>query len=162
MITRKSTYALRALATMARQPERLYSLSELADSEAIPRAYLTLILGILRRHGVLQGLRGPSGGYALASEPNEITLARVIEILDGPLFLSLDCLNAGAEPCPECTGSECALREALGAADRSAWKVLELVSVRDLIREPGRASEMRTRIPSAPEAPEADSPTRSG
>lgn len=135
MITRKSTYALKALAMMASEPDRLYSLAELSDSDSIPRAYLTLILGTLRRHGVLQGLRGPSGGYALAIEPDSISLARVIEILDGPLFLAIDCLNPGAEPCVECSGADCALRQALGSADRSAWKALELVSVRDLVRE---------------------------
>lgn len=150
MITRKSTYALKALATMAREPGRLYSLAELSNSESIPRAYLTLILGILRRHGVLQGLRGPSGGYALASEPEDISLARVIGILDGPLFLSLDCLNSGAEPCAECGVARCPLRDALSAADRSAWQVLEVVSLRDLIRRP--QPDSRT-LPLAPAAP---------
>jgi DNA-binding IscR family transcriptional regulator len=80
-------------------------------------------------------------------EPEDITLARVIEILDGPLFLALDCLNPGSEPCAECSGSDCALRKALGSADRSAWKVLELVSVRDLVRERSGSSQTIQRAP---------------
>ena len=134
MITRKSTYGLRALAGMARDPERLHSLSDLAREEQIPKAYLTLILGSLRRHGVLEGLRGPSGGYALARDPELISLASVVEILDGPLFLGVDCLNAGAPACAECPSAGCALRRALGIANRAAWNALESIAVADLAR----------------------------
>jgi Rrf2 family protein len=132
MITRKSTYGLRALAGMARDPQRLYSLTELARDEGIPKAYLTLILGTLRRHGVLEGLRGPAGGYALARDPRQISLASVVEILDGPLFLGVDCLSPGAPACAECPEGGCSLRRALGVANRAAWNALEAIAVSDL------------------------------
>lgn len=134
MITRKSTYGLRALAGMARDPSRLHSLADLARDEQIPKAYLTLILGILRRHGVLEGLRGPSGGYALARDPEQISLASVVEILDGPLVLGVDCLNPGAPACAECPTGGCALRRALGVANRAAWSALENIALSDLAR----------------------------
>lgn len=141
MITRKSTYGLRALAGMARDPARLHSLTELARDQGIPKTYLTLILGTLRRHGVLEGLRGPSGGYALARDPKQISLASVVEILDGPLFLAVDCLNPGASACAECPAGGCSLRRALEQANRAAWSALEGFAVSDLARVAPSTSE---------------------
>lgn len=134
MISRKSTYGLRALAGMARDPARLHSLTELARDQGIPKTYLTLILATLRRHGVLEGLRGPSGGYALARDPKQISLASVVEILDGPLFLGVDCLNPGAPACAECPSGGCSLRRALAQANRAAWSALEGFAISDLAR----------------------------
>lgn len=119
---------------MARDPSRLHSLAELARDQRIPKAYLTLILGTLRRHGVLEGLRGPSGGYALARDASQISLASIVEILDGPLFLGVDCLNPGAPACEECPAGGCTLRAALATANRAAWKALESIAVLDLTR----------------------------
>jgi Rrf2 family protein len=151
MITRKSTYGLRALAGMARDPERLHSLTELARDEQIPRAYLTLILGTLRRHGVLEGLRGPSGGYALARDPGSISLASVVEILDGPLFLGVDCLNPGAPACAECPRGGCALRRALGKANQAAWKALESIAISDIAQ--GTLAPSEPAEPAFPKGP---------
>jgi Rrf2 family protein len=145
MITRKSTYGLRALAGIARNPERLHSLSELASNEGIPKAYLTLILGILRRHGILAGLRGPAGGYELARDAREISLASVVEILDGPLFFDVDCLSPGARGCVDCPPGGCALRRALSAADRAAWGALESIAVQDLARATPESPSCTTR-----------------
>lgn len=145
MITRQSTYGLSALAGMARDPGRLHSLTELARGEQIPKAYLTLILSTLRRHGVLEGLRGPSGGYALARAPDQISLASVVEILDGPLFLAVDCLSPGAPPCADCPRGGCSLRRALGAANQAAGKALENIAISDLADG--------ARIPSGPVEP---------
>jgi Rrf2 family protein len=132
---------------MARDPQRLHSLADLARDEQIPKAYLTLILGTLRRHGVLEGLRGPSGGYALARDPEQISLASVVEILDGPLFLGVDCLNPGAPACAECPAGGCALRRALGVANRAAWTALENIALSDLARGGPSSNESEPRAP---------------
>ena len=53
----------------------------MVELEGIPKAYLSAILNILVRYGVIVSRRGPSGGYVLARNPSEITLARVVEVL---------------------------------------------------------------------------------
>ncbi|MGC4086525.1 MAG: Rrf2 family transcriptional regulator [Polyangiaceae bacterium] len=129
-ITRKTTYALRALAEMAKAPGELHSVAEMVDLEGIPKAYLSAILNILVRYGVIASRRGPSGGYLLARPASEISLARVVEVLEGPLF-PVGCLGAGGEQCLECH-ADCAARWALGRASRAAWQALESIHVADL------------------------------
>jgi Rrf2 family protein len=57
----------------------------IAKAQEIPPKFLESILLQLRRGGVVNAQRGPEGGYWLARPANKITLAEVIEIIDGPL-----------------------------------------------------------------------------
>ena len=57
----------------------------IAKAQEIPPKFLESILLQLRRGGVVNAQRGPEGGYWLARPAGEITLAEVIEIIDGPL-----------------------------------------------------------------------------
>jgi len=122
---------------MARAPEKLHSVAEMVELEGIPKAYLSAILNILVRYGVITSRRGPSGGYLLARSPNEISLARVVEVLEGPLF-PVVCLGPGSEPCLDCN-ADCAARWALGSASRAAWQALESLHVSDLTHCPTAA-----------------------
>jgi Rrf2 family protein len=119
---------------MAKSPDELHSVASMVGLEGIPKAYLSAILNTLVRYGVILSRRGPSGGYVLARDPSEITLARVVEVLEGPLF-PVGCLGPGSEPCRECS-SGCAARWALGAASRAAWDALESICVADLTNCP--------------------------
>jgi Rrf2 family protein len=119
---------------MAKAPDRLHSVAEMVELEGIPKAYLSAILNILVRYGVISSRRGPSGGYVLARSPSEISLARVVEVLEGPLF-PVVCLGAGSEPCLDCN-ADCAARWALGSASRAAWQALESLHVSDLTHCP--------------------------
>jgi Rrf2 family protein len=57
----------------------------IAKAQEIPPKFLESILLQLRRGGVVHAQRGPEGGYWLARPAAQITLAEVIEIIDGPL-----------------------------------------------------------------------------
>lgn len=109
-------------------------MAEMVELEGIPKAYLSAILNILVRYGVITSRRGPSGGYLLARSPAEISLARVVEVLEGPLF-PVVCLGPGSEPCLDCN-ADCAARWALGSASRAAWHALESIHVSDLTHCP--------------------------
>ncbi|HET9929580.1 MAG TPA: Rrf2 family transcriptional regulator [Polyangiaceae bacterium] len=144
-ITRKTTYALRALAGMAKAPNELHSVTSMVEVEGIPKAYLSAILNTLVRYGLILSRRGPSGGYVLAKDPTEISLARVVEVLEGPLF-PVGCLGPDSEPCREC-GSGCAARWALGAAARAAWQALESICVADLTHCPSAKIDRHVYLP---------------
>lgn len=122
----------------------------MVELEGIPKAYLSAILNILVRYGVIVSRRGPSGGYVLARNPSEITLARVVEVLEGPLF-PVGCLGLGSEPCRDCN-SECAARWALGSANRAAWQALESIRVADLTHCPSSDASGRVGLPVYSEA----------
>ena len=87
-------YAIRAVIELAsiepvatgRPPADFPVTSErIAKAQEIPPKFLESILLQLRRGGVVNAQRGPEGGYWLARPAGQITLAEVIEIIDGPL-----------------------------------------------------------------------------
>ncbi len=91
----KVDYACRVLAQLARQHggDGLAHIEELARIEAVPANYLVQILSELRNGGLITSRRGKQGGYALAREPEEITLLDIVEVIEGEL---LEVTTAGA------------------------------------------------------------------
>jgi Rrf2 family protein len=136
MLTRKATYGIRALASLARGGGRPQSVAELAESEGIPQKFLAGILTDLRQRGIVQGQRGRVGGYWLAVAPEAISIARVVEILSGPVF-PFPCLDRrnGSERCRQCPGPEaCPARNALEGASVAAYEALRSLSLADVIQ----------------------------
>ena len=137
MLNRKTTYGIRALASIARARPRRLSVAELAKSEGIPPKFLSVILLDLRQHGIVHGRRGRVGGYELAVDPKELTVADVVESLGGPVF-PIVCLrhDPGHAPkrCRECPGTgRCPAELALRSADDEVHRVLSSISLSDLV-----------------------------
>jgi Rrf2 family protein len=85
-VSTKSDYALRALIELAtRANTGTMSAEEIGRRQDIPRGFLQAILADLRRAGVVVSLRGQSGGWRLARDPEAVTVADVIRAVDGPL-----------------------------------------------------------------------------
>ena len=78
-------YALRAAAELAAAEDRPLTSEKLAKAQQIPPKFLESILLQLRRGGVVNSQRGPEGGYWLARPAEEISLAEIIRVIDGPL-----------------------------------------------------------------------------
>src|SRR4051812_26606543 len=140
MVTRKTVYALRALFHLANSAQGQPQLAaEIAASEGIPRRFLDTILRQLTRSGLLTSSRGPRGGYSLRSAPGEISVASIILVLDGAAF-PFPCLNWDHPVrCAECPGpGECAAHAALGVMGDAALRVLESMSLADLVQNVAR------------------------
>ena len=107
MVFSKATgYGIRALAYLARQTDvRLCGLTEIADGENIPPVYLRKLLGELRRHRIINSVKGIHGGYLLAREPNKVTLWDVFQVLDPNPYLD-ECVLCHSrdkrKTCPFC------------------------------------------------------------
>jgi Rrf2 family protein len=81
-------YALRAVVELASalgSAARPVTAERVAIAQDIPPKFLESILLQLRRAGVVNSQRGPDGGYWLAKPADEISLAEVIRVIDGPL-----------------------------------------------------------------------------
>lgn len=84
--------------------ENYISLKQIADQLHISFTFLTKVFQQMTDAGIMQSLRGPRGGIKLAKSPLEITLADIIEAIDGP-DLFKECLLGlpgcgSAVPCP--------------------------------------------------------------
>ncbi len=85
-LTTRSEYALLALVYLARnKDEGLISIDTIAKAQGIPPKFLEQLMLALKRAHFLRSTKGQHGGYALAKEPDEITLAEIIRLFDGAL-----------------------------------------------------------------------------
>ena len=90
-------YSLKALLMLAdrypsAQPLRV---EEIAAVQGVPENYLRRLLIELKRGGLVFSQKGPSGGYMLARPPARITMADVVEIIEGD-YTPVECLEDGA------------------------------------------------------------------
>ena len=83
-ISRRTDYATRALVALALEEDvRPMKIQELAERTDTPISILEQVLPQLRSAGIVRSERGPSGGYRLNYRPEDITLERVVRILQG-------------------------------------------------------------------------------
>ena len=84
-INTKVRYGLKALAYIAENAteKKLVRIKEISEDQDISVQYLEQILFKLKNENIIEGKRGPTGGYKLALEPQEINLYTIYKILDG-------------------------------------------------------------------------------
>jgi len=103
---------------------------EIAERQNLPATYLEQLMLALRKAGLVQATRGARGGYVLARDPRKITLAEVVEALEGPLDIA-DC--ADVPSCCDDPGT-CALKDVFTAANKALYDSFASVSMADLAR----------------------------
>ena len=84
-LSARADYALRAAIELAAAEGTHLTADQLAQAQRIPGKFLEAILTQLRRAGLVRSQRGPEGGFWLAREASEISLADIIRAIDGPL-----------------------------------------------------------------------------
>ena len=83
LVTQKKQYALRAIFELARQQgDEPVKNAMIAEAQAIPLRFLEVIMGQLKRAGLVDSKRGFSGGYTLAQPPNQICVGDIFRVLD--------------------------------------------------------------------------------
>ena len=110
----------------------LVSIREVAERENIPKKFLEQILIELKKAGLLESVRGVGGGYRLIKDPKDITMARVIRIVDGPLA-PLSCVSKMAYVgCPH--ESDCGLYSVMLEVRNAIAEILEGITFADVCR----------------------------
>ncbi|MBC7923453.1 MAG: Rrf2 family transcriptional regulator [Ferruginibacter sp.] len=135
MLSKKAKYAIKALITLARKPERgSMGIGEIAEEERIPRKFLEAILLDLKNQGILYSKRGKAGGYALLKSPSEISIGLIIRVIDGPLA-QVPCASKTAyQPCLECKDAPtCSIRLVMIKVRDATADILDNTSLRDVI-----------------------------
>ncbi|MBU4537959.1 MAG: Rrf2 family transcriptional regulator [Weeksellaceae bacterium] len=133
MLSKKSQYALRALSYLvAKQEEGPVLISEIAEKKKIPIKFLENILLELKKAEILDSKKGKGGGYFFNANPKEISLARIIRLVNGPIAM-LPCVSLNFyENCMNCNEKHCALHDVLIEARDATLAVLEKKSLLDL------------------------------
>ena len=128
-ISAKVDYAVRAaVALAAAEDDHPMKGERIATSQGMPLKFLENILGDMRRAGLVMSQRGAEGGYRLAVDAFEISVADVIRAVEGPLG---DVRGMPPERVDYGAGAE-SLKEVWLAARASLREVMETVTVGDI------------------------------
>lgn len=105
IFSRSCEYGIQAVLYLARRgKKRSVLLREISDSLGIPHHFLSKVLQLLNRRGIVVSQKGSSGGFTLARALNRITLADIVQAIDGEALLT-ECVLGFPEcdprnPCP--------------------------------------------------------------
>src|SRR5580700_1112010 len=97
MFSTKAEYGVRVMVELARRAgEDPIPLAEIAAHDGLPLAYLEHLVARLRKAGLVDSRRGSRGGYLLARSPTEITMAEVVEALEGSIA-PIECISEASD-----------------------------------------------------------------
>jgi len=139
MLSSRAKYALRAILVLAEeaQADRWISAQTIAERSDTPRKFLEAILVQLRDQGFIQSRRGPIGGHKMLQGAEQITVADVLRIIDGPIALTPCASRTRFSVCKDCKNIEtCQLTELMKRVRDAAAAVLEGCTLADLARLP--------------------------
>jgi Rrf2 family protein len=130
-VSLKTEYALRALMELAaRAGEGHIPAREIGARQGIPVRFLEHQLAALHKAGLVDSQRGANGGAALARPADEISVAEVIELFEGPLAV-MHCLEEHDDECAH--SSRCGLQELWMRVDDAVRAVFERTTIAELI-----------------------------
>ena len=125
-LSKKVDYALTSLAHLVENRDQTVSARQIADTHGLPLPLLMKILKALHQHGILRSTRGVKGGYQLTINLDELSLGRLIAVVDGN----------GAAPV-RVEPQRMSLQPPVQALQYKLVRVLHDVKVTDLVK-PGR------------------------
>ena len=131
-LTHLADYAVVLMTAAARRAsgERL-SATELAQETGVPLPTAQKLMGQLATAGLLSSARGAGGGFALARPVTEISLADIVEAVEGPIALTM-CADGVNHDCA--LDKHCRVRPHMGIVGAKVRGALGAVSLQELAR----------------------------
>ena len=136
-ISKKADYALMALQHIAAvqfgdvTPGRVVNTKEIAEEYHIPVELLAKVLQTFAKSALIESHNGPKGGYLLGKNPREITIAQILESLEGPLGI-MDCSHEkDGDACMQ--RENCNIRTPLLKVQDSIAQLLNNMTLQDMM-----------------------------
>lgn len=130
-LTKKIDYGLMAIAYIAwNHGERVVNTKEIAEVYSIPVELLAKILQRMVKEGLITSVSGPKGGYSLGVDPSEITVAQIIEALEGDLNF-LGCSEESSSKCYQF--DKCNIRTPMQKLEYRILELLQNTTLEELI-----------------------------
>ena len=141
MFSTKAEYGVRVMAHLARRGgDDPISLGSIADAEGLPLAYLEHLVQRLRKAGLVESRRGAHGGYTLARDAGDISMAEVVRALEGDIA-PIECITADADGALVCvregtgrTTSPCPTKLLWTRVQGSIVRTLNEMTLDDLVQ----------------------------
>ena len=130
-LTTKGRFAVTAMLDLSLRHEHgPVTLAGIGQRQSISLSYLEQLFGKLRRHALVESVRGPGGGYRLARPATQVSVADIIVAVDEPLDAT-QC--GGMENCKE--DERCMTHSLWAALNEKLYDYLDSVTLQDLVVE---------------------------
>ncbi len=134
-IGRLTDYGIVLMSYMASHRGRAHNAVEVAGEAHLPAPTVSKLLRALAREGLLESQRGVKGGYVLARDPQQISVADIITALEGPIAVTA-CSSGDADP--DCEHElMCPVRGHWNQINRAIRAALEGISLAEMASPPG-------------------------
>ena len=130
-LSTKGRYGVKAMVDLAiHYGESPISIKSISQRQGISEYYLEQLFSALRKAKLIKSIRGAQGGYVLNKLPEEITVADIMEVLEGPIEIS-DCVEGTT--CNN--GNCCATRLLWQKIKTSIEDVTTSVTLKDIVND---------------------------
>ena len=139
-ITLESDYALRILTALAKHDE-IVDAGTLSEETSVTPRFTLKILHKLVGEGIVRSYKGVMGGYRLLLSPEQITLKRIIELIDGPIAIAR-CLDNGEACSLNCDKTACIYHHIFDSISLELAKKLDNIRISDVIDKLNTSKEL--------------------
>ncbi|MCM8557917.1 SUF system Fe-S cluster assembly regulator [Sphingomicrobium sediminis] len=129
-LTHLADYAVVMMTEAARHPGARLSAAALSEETGVPLPTAQKLMQALGKAGLLEGHRGAGGGYSLSRDPQAISLADIIEAVEGPIAMT-QC-SEGVSDCA--LDTHCRVKPHMGLIGQKVRGALDAVSLQELSR----------------------------
>lgn len=103
-MSKLTDYGIVVMSHLAHEADRPHTAAELAQETQVSQPTVSKILKLLTREGLLESYRGAKGGYRLSRSAGEISMAEIIDALEGPIAITECSSESGnCDQEPHCT-----------------------------------------------------------
>lgn len=149
-ISKLTDYAIVLLCQMARSGPGVLSASTLADKTGLTVPTVAKLLKSLVKAGIVDSSRGVHGGYCLTTSAPSLTIARIIDALEGPIALT-ECSASPADHCQQ--SATCDVRTNWNVINHAVWTALNAVTLQDMLKPAHHQTEEKIMFFSQPAKP---------
>ncbi|MBC3886084.1 Fe-S cluster assembly transcriptional regulator IscR [Undibacterium griseum] len=135
-LTTKGRFAVTAMIDLAlRQDQGPVTLAGISQRQDISLSYLEQLFGKLRRHEIVESVRGPGGGYNLARKAQYVTVADIIIAVDEPLDATQCGGKGNCHGSDHANGLHCMTHDLWATLNAKMVDYLDSVSLQDLVNQ---------------------------
>ena len=138
-VSRLTDYATVVMTCIAAQPDDVLSAVQIADGTRLELPTVSKLLKALGHAGLVESFRGVNGGYRLARQPADISLAEIVEAIEGPIGMT-ECSIAEGQ-CDR--QSQCGVRGSWQQISSVLEHTLRAVSLADMLK-PGLSAKLQS------------------
>jgi len=132
-LTHLADYAVVLMTAAARRPAAArLTATELAADTGVPLPTAQKLMGVLAASGLLSSVRGAGGGFTLSRPAETISLADIVEAVEGPIAMTVCSGHEGPSDCA--LDAHCRVKPHMGIVGNAVRGALGAVSLTELVR----------------------------